>query len=246
MAIVLLCPSCRVRLSLGADRAGATVTCPRCESVISVPILVSAPPREIEYETDPEPPDSDATSDPDDLERTLRRRRKRRDRSRWWVTGVVLIAICSIGFIAIRSVIRKSASSDITGLSRFGSRELDQEGLEAVYNDLVQTKPEVTVFFEKGNLVVTPNAKSPTATKQFGIAISDYLTPARAALERDDLRRELVAAAREKKVTEAEAQRLARMAFKTSGRYLVLVVDLPGQPPTTAGMEWMQRHYNLD
>lgn len=36
MAIVVICPSCKVRLTLGDDRAGTIFSCPRCAAAISV------------------------------------------------------------------------------------------------------------------------------------------------------------------------------------------------------------------
>lgn len=39
MSIVLLCPSCGTRLTMGDDRAGETIDCPRCDSSITVPIV---------------------------------------------------------------------------------------------------------------------------------------------------------------------------------------------------------------
>jgi ribosomal protein L37E len=44
MAIVVLCPHCRTRLTLGDDRAGETFDCPRCGKAITVPLVVSPPP----------------------------------------------------------------------------------------------------------------------------------------------------------------------------------------------------------
>lgn len=41
MPIVLLCPSCKVRLTLGDDNGGVTLPCPRCEREITVPIIVA-------------------------------------------------------------------------------------------------------------------------------------------------------------------------------------------------------------
>ena len=43
MAIVVLCPACRVRLTVGDDRAGETFECPRCDAALTIP-LPSSPP----------------------------------------------------------------------------------------------------------------------------------------------------------------------------------------------------------
>jgi hypothetical protein len=43
MAVVILCPACGVRLTLGDDRAGTTLPCPICETAISVPVRESSP-----------------------------------------------------------------------------------------------------------------------------------------------------------------------------------------------------------
>lgn len=43
MPIALLCPSCKVRLTLGDDRAGHTINCPRCSAGITVPLPTSSP-----------------------------------------------------------------------------------------------------------------------------------------------------------------------------------------------------------
>ena len=43
MAIVVFCPGCKTRLTLGDDRAGETFECPRCDKPISVPMLVVPP-----------------------------------------------------------------------------------------------------------------------------------------------------------------------------------------------------------
>lgn len=42
MPIVILCPTadCRVRLTIGDERAGSTFECPRCRTPISVPVLL--------------------------------------------------------------------------------------------------------------------------------------------------------------------------------------------------------------
>ncbi len=44
MPIVLLCPGCKTRLTVGDDRAGTTFGCPRCATPISVPVVESATP----------------------------------------------------------------------------------------------------------------------------------------------------------------------------------------------------------
>ena len=43
MAIVVLCPGCSIRLTLGDDRAGTTLNCPNCDKAISVAAPVSTP-----------------------------------------------------------------------------------------------------------------------------------------------------------------------------------------------------------
>ncbi|QEG29289.1 hypothetical protein GobsT_40840 [Gemmata obscuriglobus] len=37
------CPACKVRLTFGADRAGATVACPKCSNAVTVPGASAAP-----------------------------------------------------------------------------------------------------------------------------------------------------------------------------------------------------------
>jgi hypothetical protein len=45
MAIVVLCPKCSVKLTLGDDRSGGTMECPRCSTPITIPALLPpAPP----------------------------------------------------------------------------------------------------------------------------------------------------------------------------------------------------------
>lgn len=44
MAIVVVCPGCKVRLTLGDDRAGTTLPCPKCGTIISVPAPPAPPP----------------------------------------------------------------------------------------------------------------------------------------------------------------------------------------------------------
>jgi hypothetical protein len=39
MAIIIVCPGCKTRLTLGDDRAGETFECPKCPEMITVPIL---------------------------------------------------------------------------------------------------------------------------------------------------------------------------------------------------------------
>ena len=42
MPITLFCPGCRTRITLGDDRAGTAVACPKCATAISVPLPPSA------------------------------------------------------------------------------------------------------------------------------------------------------------------------------------------------------------
>lgn len=42
MAIIILCPDCKTRLTLGDDRAGETFECPRCDTAITIPMPLPA------------------------------------------------------------------------------------------------------------------------------------------------------------------------------------------------------------
>lgn len=44
MAIVVCCPACKVRLTMGDDRAGDRIDCPNCDSPIRIPGPSPAPP----------------------------------------------------------------------------------------------------------------------------------------------------------------------------------------------------------
>ena len=46
MAIVAICSGCKVRLTLGDDRAGETIECPRCDAAITIPPAGSRTPAE--------------------------------------------------------------------------------------------------------------------------------------------------------------------------------------------------------
>jgi hypothetical protein len=70
MAIVILCPKCKTRLTLGDDRVGTTFECPRCDGPISVPIPLPPEPIPLPLESSPDPDDGDEPTPP---------RRKRRD-----------------------------------------------------------------------------------------------------------------------------------------------------------------------
>lgn len=43
MAFVIFCPGCGIRLTLGDDRAGGAVDCPKCSMVIGIPTVLPAP-----------------------------------------------------------------------------------------------------------------------------------------------------------------------------------------------------------
>ena len=44
MAIIVVCPTCKTRLTLGDERAGETIDCPDCDHAMAIPTLVSPPP----------------------------------------------------------------------------------------------------------------------------------------------------------------------------------------------------------
>lgn len=57
MAIVVVCPGCSVRLTLGDDRAGTTLECPKCDSPMRVPGASLPSPVVIDYVPDKAPED---------------------------------------------------------------------------------------------------------------------------------------------------------------------------------------------
>ncbi len=68
MAIVVLCPSCSIRLTLGDDRAGTTFECPKCNNPMSVPPDPS-------HRPDPLPPTVPPSEDTK-ADRPMRKRRR--------------------------------------------------------------------------------------------------------------------------------------------------------------------------
>ncbi len=44
MPIIIFCPGCNTRLTLGDDRAGETIECPRCDAAITIPAMMPPPP----------------------------------------------------------------------------------------------------------------------------------------------------------------------------------------------------------
>lgn len=95
MPIVVLCPGCKTRLTVGDDRAGTSLGCPRCATAIRVPAAVtppppppppSTPPRVIDYKPESEPPDS----------APRRPRRARGAPVRWVALAVLLFAVVAV------------------------------------------------------------------------------------------------------------------------------------------------------
>jgi hypothetical protein len=81
MSLVIFCPSCKTRLTLGDDRAGQEIECPSCDQSIRLPALLPPPPPP---SAPPPPPArsrtaSDSDRDSDDYEPAPRRRRRRDD-----------------------------------------------------------------------------------------------------------------------------------------------------------------------
>jgi hypothetical protein len=44
VALVVICPGCKIKLTLGDDRAGETLDCPKCDLPISVPVTIALSP----------------------------------------------------------------------------------------------------------------------------------------------------------------------------------------------------------
>src|ERR1700722_16373737 len=58
MSIVVLCPGCSIRLTLGDDSAGTMFNCPECDGTIRIPPLLSLPmppPKVVVYPPPPPP-----------------------------------------------------------------------------------------------------------------------------------------------------------------------------------------------
>lgn len=58
MAVVVICPRCRVGLHLADDRSGETFVCPKCDAAISIPIVVPTP-TEVDWKPGTAPPGDD-------------------------------------------------------------------------------------------------------------------------------------------------------------------------------------------
>jgi hypothetical protein len=70
MPLVVICPSCKTRLTLGDARAGTSFECPRCDVMIAVPVTISPPL--------PVPTSSPISSTGDSTVRAPRRRRRKK------------------------------------------------------------------------------------------------------------------------------------------------------------------------
>jgi DNA-directed RNA polymerase subunit RPC12/RpoP len=68
MPIIIFCPACKVRLRMGDDHAGEAIECPRCDSMIAIPVLLPPP-------APPAPPPKSAVPDEDEDEKPRRRKR---------------------------------------------------------------------------------------------------------------------------------------------------------------------------
>lgn len=81
MAIIVFCPGCKTRLTMGDDRAGDTLECPQCDATITIPALMpppppplpTAPPTVYTWPTAPAP-DPDAAEEEPRAPRSRRRR----------------------------------------------------------------------------------------------------------------------------------------------------------------------------
>ena len=125
MAIVVLCPSCSVRLTLGDDRAGTTFECPKCNNPMSVPPDPS-------HRSDSLPP---AMPPPEDTEadRPMRKRRRHdededEDRRRRFRKIEEKVALVVISWLLIVAGLMATAAGIIEGTTVYS---------DSIYSDRV-------------------------------------------------------------------------------------------------------------
>lgn len=80
MPIVILCPKCKTRLTLGDDRAGTTLECPRCDGPLSIPVALLPPPASPPPASSPRPIPARPIPAPDPRDRMKPRPRRSRER----------------------------------------------------------------------------------------------------------------------------------------------------------------------
>lgn len=261
MPLSVLCPGCLIRLTVGEDHAGTSFACPKCGIAISVPIVMAPvlTPVSVDYDSDllppspapaaPRPPTAPAPEPPaprhdggegedryagDALPRRRRRLRNRRARTRLLLMLAVVTALGIAAFFAFRT-----ASERLGESRRLASRtRLDQSGLDAVYNDLLHTKPECRPSWEgtgdKRMLEVVV-----TRTGEEGVLwIIDSVIPERAVRECDSWR-----ALFNLRFAGDETFHIdTTKGIRTSGRYVIV----EKYAPDGRTMKWLERHYVID
>lgn len=81
MAIVIHCPACRTKLTVGDDRAGETFECPRCDEIVKIP-RSAPPPSPARSRYSPRPPAR--VNDKEDEETDIRPRIDFPGAFVWW------------------------------------------------------------------------------------------------------------------------------------------------------------------
>ena len=94
MALVIICPSCKVMLTLGDDFAGTTLGCPKCGAAIRVPF--TAPPLPPPHPMPPPLPSPSAGRSHAPTPARIKRRAGR------WVASGFLVILCVTAVIAVR------------------------------------------------------------------------------------------------------------------------------------------------
>ena len=104
VAITLLCPGCKTRLTLGDDRAGTTLPCPKCGTAISAPVAArpvppprpATPPLPPPRPLPPPLPSSDTRSKPAPASAPIN------VRTGLWVALGLFGALCVVTVAAVR------------------------------------------------------------------------------------------------------------------------------------------------
>lgn len=195
MPIALLCPNCKVRLTLADDRAGETLECPKCETPLTVPL--PAPPAPTPRPVPIPPPLPRTPTAPGDSGPT-----GKRSGTRWplW-GGIAVVSLLLVAFVGWRVTRPTALSGDGSGAHTGGVDEMNQSDLATLVLDLNKI-PGLTVtsiFDDKPSPMVVgilpPDRRyeyvqlgitdSPTPEKGHYLIITDCTSPDRATLVRD-------------------------------------------------------------
>jgi hypothetical protein len=101
MPITIHCSSCKTRLTLGDDRAGATITCPRCNTPLTAPGRAPPPlPAPVLARTSP-PPLPATHDDEDDWASDNERRLTKRRMWRGLAVGGALVVVALVAWALV-------------------------------------------------------------------------------------------------------------------------------------------------